>query len=114
MFLNTHMESTLTQMNHMDMCWMHEVPCQTHLLVSKNVNVIFLFKEESLILKNQDNFALKENAKKKFSSCSDAKTGELCVKHFSTIVIAFTTTSNQDGYIVHCNHYVTQVTIQLG
>jgi len=43
---------------------MHEVPCQTHLSVSKNVNVIFLFKEESLILKNQDNFALKEKAKK--------------------------------------------------
>jgi hypothetical protein len=63
MFLNTHMESTLTQMNHMDMCWMHEVPCQTHLSVSKNVNVIFLFKEESLILKNQDNFAVKEKAK---------------------------------------------------
>jgi len=48
----------------MDMYWMHKVPCQTHLLVSNNVNVIFLFKEESLILKNQDNFALKENAKK--------------------------------------------------
>jgi hypothetical protein len=63
MFLNTHMESTLTQMNHMDMYWMDKVPCQTHLLVSNNVNVIFLFKEESLILKNQDNFALKENAK---------------------------------------------------
>jgi hypothetical protein len=58
------MESTLTQMNHIDMRWMHKVSCKTYLSISNNVNVIFLFKEESLILKNQDSFALKENSKK--------------------------------------------------
>jgi len=55
-----------------------------------------------------------KNKFSKINYCSDAKTCELCVKHFSTIVIAFTITSKQDGYIVHRKHYVTQVTIQLG